>query len=184
MDKTLWKILAFMLCAVLMFLFPLMTVLERQDDIAYNIVLTECNKFVDACRDTGYITPAMYSEFTNRIESTGNTYNIKLSHIKRSVSPVYNEESGTLTFTGEYEITHVNFGEYDILDVLYPNNSTLSPLDKSRRYNMSMGDLFFIEVQNTGKTMATAIRDMMLFRDTHNPSIFVRSGGMVRNEAY
>ncbi|MGI6085575.1 MAG: hypothetical protein ACOYIF_09040 [Acetivibrionales bacterium] len=184
MDKTFWKILAFMLCAVLMFLFPLMTVLDRQDDVAYNIVLTECNRFVDACRDTGYITPAMYSEFINRIESTGNIYSIKMSHIKRSVIPVYEQESGALTFTGEYEITHVNYGEYEILGVLYPDNSTLSQLDKARRYNMSMGDLFFVEVKNTGKTMATALRDMMLFRDTQNPDIFVRSGGMVRNETY
>ncbi|MGI6123393.1 MAG: hypothetical protein ACOYIG_04260 [Acetivibrionales bacterium] len=184
MDKAIWKVLAFMLCAVLMFLFPLMTVLDKQDDIAYNIVLAECNRFVDACRDTGYITPEMYSEFTDRIESTGNTYSIKMSHINRSVSPVYKQVSGVLTFTGEYEITHVNYGEYDILGVLYPDNSTLSVHDKSRRYEMGMGDLLFVEVQNKGKTMATAIRDMILFRDTNSPSIFVRSGGMVRNEAY
>ncbi|NLE25622.1 MAG: hypothetical protein GX625_09825 [Clostridiaceae bacterium] len=184
MDRAFWKILAFLLCAVLMLLFPLMTVLDRQDDIAYNIVLTECNRFVDACRDTGYITPGMYSEFTNRISSTGNSYSIKLAHIKRSISPVYDQISGILNFTGEYEITHINHSEYAILEVLYPKNSMLSEHDKSRRYEMSMGDLLFVEVQNKGKTMATAIRDMMMFRDTDNPGIFVRSGGMVRNEAY
>ncbi|NLO99788.1 MAG: hypothetical protein GX386_05805 [Clostridiaceae bacterium] len=184
MDRAFWKVLAFLLCAVLMFLLPLMTILDRQDDIAYNIVLTECNRFVDACRDTGYITPRMYTEFINRISSTGNTYSIKMSHIKRSVSPVYNQINGILNFTGEYEITHINYGEHVILNILYPGNSTLSENDKSRRYDMSMGDLFFVQVQNTGKTMATAIRDMMMFRDTDNPGIFVRSGGMVRNEAY
>jgi len=184
MDGAFWKVLAFLLCAVLMFLFPLMTVLDRQDDIAYNIVLTECNRFVDACRDTGYITPGMYSEFEDRINSTGNTYTIKLSHIKRSVTPVYKQINGNLSFTGEYEVTHVNYGEQDILGVLYPDNTTLPVHDKSRRYDMSMGDLLFVEVQNKGKTMATAIRDMILFRDTDYPAIFVRAGGMVRNEAY
>ena len=177
MDRAFWKVLAFLLCAVLMFLLPLMTILDRQDDIAYNIVLTECNRFVDACRDTGYITPGMYSEFTNRIRSTGNTYSIKLSHIKRSVSPVYKQINGVLDFTGEYEITHINYGEHDILGVLYPNNPVQSEHDKSRRYDMSMGDLLFVEVQNNGKTMATAIRDMMMFRNTDYPAIFVRSGG-------
>mgnify|MGYP000866053438 FL=1 len=184
MDKAFWNVLAFLLCAVLMFLFPLMTILDRQDDIAYNIVLAECNRFVDACRDTGYITPDMYLEFTNRISSTGNTYMIRLSHIKRSVTPVYKQIDGNLSFTGEYEITHVKYGEHDILDVLYPDNSALPAHDKSRRYDMSMGDLFFVEVQNKGKTMATAIKDMILFRDTDYPAIFVRTGGMVRNEAY
>jgi len=184
MDGALWKVLAFLLCAVLMFLFPLMAVLDRQDDITYNIVLAECNRFVDTCRDTGYITPDMYQEFTERVNSTGNTYTIRLSHIKRSVTPVYKQINGSLSFTGEYEIIHVNYGEQDILSVLYPHNATVSVHDKSRRYNMSIGDLLFVEVQNKGKTMATAIRDMILFRDTDYPAIFVRTGGMVRNEAY
>lgn len=184
MENTLWKLLAFILCALLLFLAPLMSVLERQDDISYTVVFTECNRFVDACRDTGYITPGMYSEFSDRLGSTGNTYQINLSHVKRSVNPIYIQSNGALAFTGEYEITHVAFGEVDILGVLFPKGSVLSALDKARRYNMDMGDLLFIEVRNKGKTMATAIRDMMLFSNTRAPGIFVRAGGMVRNEAY
>ncbi len=183
MEKTLWKVLAFLLCAILLFLVPLLNMLERQDDIAYNVVLTECNRFADICRDTGFITPNQYSDFINRINSTGNLYQIRLSHVKRSVSPIYKQTGGTLAFTGEHEIIHVNIGEEEIMGVLFPIN-TASPLDKSRRYKMGMGDLFFVEVKNKGKTMAVAIRDMILFTNTSAPSIFVRSGGMVRNEAY
>lgn len=183
MDKTLWKILAFLLCAILLFLVPLLNMLERQDDIAYNVVLTECNRFVDICRDTGFITPDLYTDFVERINSTGNTYQIRLLHVNRSVMPVYKQTGNTMVFTGEHEIIHVNKSEVEIMGVLFPSTST-SPLDKSRRYEMSMGDLLFVEVQNKGKTMATAIRDMMLFIDTKTPSIFIRAGGMVRNEAY
>lgn len=183
MDRTLWKILAFLICAVLLFLVPLLNMLERQDEIAYNIVFAECNRFVDICRDTGFIAPDLYTDFINRINSTGNTYRVRLSHVKRSVIPVYRQTGGTMVFSGEYEIIHVNMGEEEILKTLFPS-STISPLDKSRRYEMSMGDLFFAEVQNKGKTMAVAIRDMMLFTDTKSPCIFVRAGGMVRNEAY
>ena len=184
MGESLWKILAFLLCAVLLFIVPLTTMLDRQDDIAYNMVLTECNMFVDMCRDAGYITPASYSEFVTRINTTGNTYIIKLSHIKRTVNPIYEQKNGALVFTGEYDINHVTQPEYLIMDTLFPSNSTLSSLDKSRRYRMTMGDLLFVKVQNNGKTMATAIRDMILFSDTKSPEIFVKSGGMVRNEAY
>ena len=49
---------------------------------------------------------------------------------------------------------------------------------------MAMGDLLFVEVKNRGKTMATAIRDVMMFSSSDFPAIFVKSGGMVRNEAY
>lgn len=184
MGESLWKILAFILCAVLLFIVPLTTILDRQDDIAYNVVLTECNRFVDTCRDTGFITPTLYSEFIRRINSTGNTYIVKISHIKRIVNPVYEERNGGLVFTEEYGINHVTQPEYLIMDTLFPSNSSLSVLDKSRRYNMSMGDLLFVEVQNSGKTMSTAVRDMILFSDTKAPGIFIRSGGLVRNEAF
>lgn len=184
MENALWKVLAFILCAVLLFLVPLTAIMDRQDDIAYSVVLTECNRFVDTCRDTGYITPSLYSELVKRLNSTGNIYTINLSHIKRIVNPIYEESSGILVFTGEYDINHVTESEYKIMDTLFPDNSTVSDLDKARRYNMKMGDLFFVEVQNNGKTMATAIRDMLMFSDTKSPGIFVRAGGMVRNEAY
>lgn len=184
MENTLWKILAFFLCAILLFLAPLMNILERQDDIAYNVVLTECNRFVDSCRDLGYITPDMYTELTERLRSTGNIYDIRLTHISRTVNPVYKESGGSLVFTGEYEVNHIAYGESQILSVLFPEDSTLPSYHKDRYYQMSMGDLLFIEVKNRGKTMAQALRDMILFTDTRTPGIFVRAGGMVRNEAY
>ncbi len=183
MDRILWKVLAFLVCAVLLFLVPLLNMLERQDDIAYNIIFAECSRFSDICRDTGYISPDMYTDFMNRINSTGNTYDIRLIHVKRSVNPVYRQSGSSLAFTGEYEIIHVTRGEDEILDVLFPPTAA-STLDKSRRYEMAMGDLFFVEVKNKGKTMAVAIRDMIMFSDSKTPSIFVRAGGMVRNEAY
>ena len=93
MGESLWKILAFLLCAILLFIIPLTTMLNRQDDVAYNMVLTECNRFVDMCRDTGYITPSSYLEFVSRINATGNTYKIKLLHIKRSVNPIYEDKT-------------------------------------------------------------------------------------------
>lgn len=184
MDSVWWKVLAFLLSAVLLFLVPLMNILERQIDIAYNVVFAECNRFADACRDTGYITPNMFKEFTDRINSTGNTYDIKLSHVHRTVNPVYRQEGTSLIFTGRYEVNHIAVDETEIMGVLFPENSPLSVLDPARRYEMSMGDLFFVEVKNRGKTMAAALRGMILFIDSESPDIFVRAGGMVRNEAY
>lgn len=183
MENSLWKILAFILCALLLFLAPLMSLLERQDDIAYTVVFTECNRFVDACRDTGYITPNMYTEFVDRLASTGNIYDIRVIHTKRLINPIYRQEGGSLTFTGEYAVIQEGVSQAEILEVLFPGVSALSPHDRARRYTMGLGDLLFVEVKNTGKTMAAALRDMVLFSDTQAPSIYVRAGGMVRNEA-
>ena len=82
MDSPLWKILGFFLAAVLLFLVPVMNMLERQDSAAYTVVFTETIRFVDSARDTGYITPNMYNEFVNRIHTTGCTFEIRIEHQK------------------------------------------------------------------------------------------------------
>jgi len=184
MDGPLWKVLGFFLAAVLLFLVPVLYMLERQDSIAYTVVFTETNRFADAARDTGYITPEMYNDFVRRLNATGCTFEIHIQHLRTMVIPVYREKGQTSEFTGEYEVVRISQGEDAILSVLFPDDSSADEHDKSRRYEMKAGDLLFVEVRNKGKTMATALRDMMLFTDTKTPTLFVRAGGLVRNEAY
>lgn len=184
MDSPLWKILGFLLAAVLLFLVPVMSILERQDDVAFTVVFTETNRFADSARDTGYITPTMYTDFTNRLNATGNTFDVSLRHVKSVINPVYRQNGLNLEFTGEYEINRISVSETDILSTLFPTNGSSDVFDKARRYDMKAGDLLFVEVKNRGKTMATALRDMMLFSDAQTPTLLVRAGGLVRNEAY
>jgi len=183
MESPLWKILGFFLAAVLLFLVPVMNMLERQDDAAYTVVFTETNRFVDYARDAGYITPNMYNEFVRRLNATGCTFDIRMEHVQSLINPVYRQNGTVLEFTGEYEINRISRGEDAILSVLFPDEPGPDVFDKARRYDMKAGDLLFVEVRNRGKTMATALRDMLLLSDTRTPTIFVRAGGLVRNEA-
>ena len=50
MDSPVWKILGFFLAAVLLFLVPVMNMLERQESAAYTTVFTETNRFADSAR--------------------------------------------------------------------------------------------------------------------------------------
>lgn len=184
MDSPLWKILGFFLAAVLLFLVPMMNMLERQDDAAYTVVFTEANRFADSARDAGYITPNMYSEFVNRLNATGCSFEIRIEHVKTTISPVYRQNGPVLEFTGEYEINRIAQDGEAVLSVLFPKDSSLDVFDKARRYDMKAGDLLFVEVRNSGKTMAAALRDMILLTNTQTPTLFVRAGGLVRNEAY
>ncbi|NLW02957.1 MAG: hypothetical protein GX027_06790 [Clostridiaceae bacterium] len=184
MDSPVWKILGFFLAAVLLFLVPVMNMLERQESAAYTTVFTETNRFADSARDTGYITPNMYSEFIRRLNATGCTFDIRIEHAKSTISPVYRQNGQVLEFTGEYEISRVVQDHDAVLSVLFPDDPTLGAFDRARRYDMKAGDLLFVEVKNSGKTMITALRDMILLSDTRHPTLFVRAGGLVRNEAY
>lgn len=52
--------------AILMFIFPLMSVSERNDDIAQSVVQTATSEFVDTVAVVGAIKPSDYEAFTRK----------------------------------------------------------------------------------------------------------------------
>ena len=78
MSDTLITVIAIALAAVLMFVFPLMTMSDRTDDVSQLAVETTTTDFVDEVRTTGKITPDKYNKFIENIGSTGNTYNVEM----------------------------------------------------------------------------------------------------------
>ena len=61
-----------------MFVFPLMSISDRNDDISQLAVQTETVEFVDKIRSTGQITLNDYDKFVETLSATGNTYDIEL----------------------------------------------------------------------------------------------------------
>ena len=78
MSDSLITIVAIFLAVILMFIFPLMSIAERNDDIAELTVQTAVNDFVNTAKVTGKITISEYNKMVSKIESTGNTYDIEL----------------------------------------------------------------------------------------------------------
>ena len=78
MSDTLITVIAIGLAAVLMFVFPLMTMSDRTDDVAQLTVEAATTDFVDNIRTTGRITQNRYNEFVQTITSTGNTYDVEM----------------------------------------------------------------------------------------------------------
>ena len=56
MGDSLITIVAIFLAAILMFVFPLMSISDRNDDVSLLAVQTETVEFVDNIRSTGKIT--------------------------------------------------------------------------------------------------------------------------------
>ena len=67
MGDSLITIIAIFLAAILMFVFPLMAVSERTDDISQLAVETSTTEFVDNVRNTGKLTLDNYSKFIDEI---------------------------------------------------------------------------------------------------------------------
>ena len=78
MSDSLITIVAIFLAAILMFIFPLMSIAERSDDISQLTVQSAVADFVNVAKSTGKITTEEYSKLLNRIEATGNTYDVEI----------------------------------------------------------------------------------------------------------
>ena len=63
MGDSLGTVIVIAIAAILMFVFPVMTMADRTDDVSQLTVQTETTEFVDEIRTTGKITPEKYDQF-------------------------------------------------------------------------------------------------------------------------
>ena len=101
MGDSLITVVTILLAAILLFIFPMMTLADRTDDISQIAVQTATVQFVDGVRETGRITDKNYSEFISKIESTGNTYDVELKVQRLDENPSKKTAQATETVIGE-----------------------------------------------------------------------------------
>ncbi len=168
MSDTLITVIAIALAAVLMFVFPLMTMSDRTDDVSQLAVETATTDFVDEVRTTGKITPDKYSKFIENIGSTGNTYNVEMQ------VQVLDENPGKKTT----QSTQDKIGENVYYSVY--TSQIEEVLNNNKNYNLKEGDLFSVNVKNTNQTLAQQLKNFfytVVGNDTY--TIAASHGGMV-----
>jgi hypothetical protein len=177
------KLFAGFLAVVLMLIFPLYHQAVKQDDISQIIIQKEVTEFVDAVRTKGYITPQMYSEFSEDLAATGNVFNIELEHLHKKFNPEYADPANPASFQNSFKDYYEGHYTDEITKVLFPENDT-QPMDSTkRRYILAVNDYFSVKVKNQNRTMATVLRDAItgvISGDTAN--LYMTYGGMVINE--
>ena len=168
MSDTLITVIAIVLAAVLMFVFPLMTMSDRTDDVSQLTVETATTDFVDEVRTTGKITPDKYSKFIENIGSTGNTYNVEMQ------VQVLDENPGKKTTQSRKD----KIGENVYYSVYTSQIEDI--LNSNKNYNLKEGDLFSVNVKNTNQTLAQQLKNFfytVVGNDTY--TIAASHGGMV-----
>lgn len=172
MSDTLITVIAIALAAILMFIFPLMTMSDRTDDVAQLTVETATTDFVDTIRTTGKITPDSYSTFMQNITSTGNTYDVEIEVQVLDENPGKKTTQTNRTTIGE----NVYYSIYtsQILDIVDPDNGT------PRTYGLKEGDFVSVKVRNTNQTMSQQLKNFFYTvtgNDTY--TIAAEHGGIV-----
>lgn len=117
------KVFAILLAVLLLYIYPIYTAFQQQDDISELVVLRATTAFVDAVRDKGYISPTMYTDFRQTIEATGLDFDVQMEHESKKYVPVYDDPTRPETFQGTYEVHYDAFYNAQILPVLFPGSS-------------------------------------------------------------
>lgn len=148
MSDTLITIIAIALAAVLMFVFPLMTMSDRTDDVAQLAVESATTDFVDEVATSGKITLANLNELEQTITSTGNTYDVDMvlevkdANLGKKASQAQKDKIGE---NASYSV-HTT----QIEEVLENGDGV---------YYCNEGDRFTASVKNTSQTLSQQLKN-------------------------
>ena len=167
-GETLTTIVAIFLAAILIGVFPMMSIADRNDDISQLAVQNVAAKFVDKVRKTGKITEDDYNALVTELYATGNTYEVELEVEILDENPTKKTaQSGNARY-GE----NVYYSEY--------TSKILDFLEKDGVYVLKEGDKITCTVKNTNNTIAQSLKNFFYSLGGNNTySITATQSGMV-----
>ncbi len=168
MGDSVITIIAIFLAAILMFIFPLMSLSERTDNIAELSVQTATAEFVDEVRTTGKLTRDNYYKFLNTINSTGNNFEIDMQLQQIDENPGKKVTQAESTKIGE----NIYYSVY--------TTQIIEELKNTDTVYLKEGDIFSVKVKNTNKTISQSLRNFA-YRISGNDvyQIAAEHGGIV-----
>lgn len=156
MGDSLMTIIAIFLAVILMFLFPMLSVSERADDISQLAVETAVTEFVDNSRAIGKVTVANYEKLVNALNATGNSYTIEMER------KVLDENVGKKTAWANGKVIGENV-YYSIY-----TSQILEDLLKNEDHRMKEGDYFYCSAKNDNTTMSQTLRSVFYSISSNN----------------
>ena len=168
MGDSLITVVAIFLAAVLMFIFPLMTLAERTDDISSLSVQTSTTEFVDSVRTTGKMTLDDYEAYLGELTATGNTFDVEMLIQQLDENPGVKTTQAEATKIGEN---------------LYYNIYTtqiVNQLNRTGRITLKEGDIVTVTVKNTNQTISQMLRNFFYtITGNENSEIVGQHSGIV-----
>lgn len=149
MGDSFVTIIAIFLAAMLMFVFPLMSVSEKSDNISQLTVQTATIDFVDKVRTTGELTLDDYDKYIQTITSTGNAFDVEL------MVQIMDENIGVKTTQAET----TKIGENIYYNLYTSQLESVLKDNKKHKITLKEGDRVSVTVKNTNTTIAQTLRN-------------------------
>lgn len=147
MGDSLITIIAIFLAAILMFVFPLMSLSERSDDISQLAVQTATTEYVDKIKTTGKMTLDDYDKFISTLTATGNSFEVEMLIQQLDENPGVKTTQAETTKIGE----NLYYNKY--------TSQVEEELNSKGRITLKEGDIVSVTVKNTNKTIAQMLRN-------------------------
>lgn len=163
-GETLTTIVAIFLAAILIGIFPMMAIADRNDDISQISVQNSIAKFVDTVRKTGKITIDNYDALIQNLYATGNTYDVAMEVQLLDENPSKKTTQSDETKIGE----NIYYSEYttQILDDLNSDAGV---------YILKEGDIITVSASNTNTTIAQSLKNFFYSLTGNNSYSIVAS---------
>ncbi len=167
-GETLTTIVAIFLAAILIGIFPMMAIADRNDDISQLSVQTSITEFVDTVRKTGKITMDTYDSLVLELYSTGNTYDITMEIQVLDENPSKKTTQADETKIGE-----------NIYYTVY-TSQIMNELEENGFYILKEGDMVTVSASNNNKTISQSLKNFFYsLAGTNTYSIVASQTGIV-----
>jgi len=181
MGDSIITVVAILVAAILMFVFPLLSVAERSDDIAQLAVQTATIEFVDNIRSTGKIQESSYNSYIQTLAATGNSYDAEIE-VK-----VLDENPGKkVTWASGDKIgENVYYSIYtsQILETFEKEREQAKKTNDSNSevaYLLKEGDMVTVSVKNTNLTLSQILRNFFYsVTGSNNYQVAAKHSGIV-----
>jgi hypothetical protein len=178
MQSSTTTIIALLVAGVLLFIAPLATLTDRNDNVAQANIQLIVEEFVTEVKNTGKITRDQYQEFEIKLDSTGNnSYEVEMQiqHIDENVGK--KTAQAQYTKIGE----NVYYSEYttQILKQIGIKTDDEQPSNEDTMI-LKEGDIVHVVVKNSNRTAAQTLKSSFLgFSNAGEYAISASSSGMV-----
>lgn len=149
MSDTLISIVGIFLAVILMFIFPLMTVASKNDELAQTAVQVAVTEFVNDVSTQGKITQLDYDKLISKLYATGNSYDVQIEAKILDDNPRRVVVAGNPNDVGNYKY----YSEY--------TSTILENLASKNQYELKKDDYITVTVKNTNITIGTQLKNFL-----------------------
>lgn len=179
MQNTASTIIAVFVAATLLFIMPLVTLTNRNDNVTQENVKLIVEEFVTEIKNTGKLSQSEYQNFENRLAATGNTYDIDIEVHVLDENPGKKTSQANYTKIGE----NVYYIEYTT-QILNRLGIQVGDSNTSKANNPTIllkeGDMVYVSAKNANSTAAQTLKSSLFsYSNADEYVISASSSGMV-----